>query len=182
MNTKTTKKLVKGLCVVGLLVLGSAQGWAYNSYSVTGVTPYDRQMAKIQPVLSETVEVSADSSLSLSQVNRWMRQLNAIPYQYSPTWQNPDEISSGTDCKGKAVALYDLMKKQGATNIQLVIGKLAAGHKQTHAWVVWVVKGTTYILDPTFSSRAWEASQMDSDQYIPEYAYSGTQKFHYENS
>ena len=40
-------------------------------------------------------------------------------------WKTPNEIAHAptADCKGKAVALYQRMRENGARNLRLVIGK-----------------------------------------------------------
>src|SRR5206468_1142401 len=45
-------------------------------------TPYDHQMARIQPVLSTPVPPRR-GDLSLLLVNHWIGELRAIPYRYS---------------------------------------------------------------------------------------------------
>src|SRR5947209_3052764 len=87
-------------------------------------TPYDRQMARIQPVLNAPASVE-HPVLPLSLVNRWIGELRAIPYNYSMQWKTPTEIAHApaADCKGKAVALYQRMREKGACDLRLIIGK-----------------------------------------------------------
>src|SRR5437588_701980 len=49
-------------------------------------TPYDHQMARIQPVLDAPTSVQ-HSVLPLSLVNQWMGELRAIPSCYSMEWK-----------------------------------------------------------------------------------------------
>src|SRR5438067_6187982 len=113
-------------------------------------TPYDRQMARIQPVLNAPVSVQ-QSVLPLSVVNQWIGELRAIPYGYSLQWKTPNEIAHApaADCKGKAVALYQRMRENGARNLRLVIGKRTPVSRSTHTWVEWTSASVTFILDPT---------------------------------
>ena len=65
-------------------------------------TPYDHQMARIQPVLNAPTSLH-HSVLPLSLVNQWIGELRAIPYSYSMEWKTPNEIAHAptADCKGK---------------------------------------------------------------------------------
>src|SRR5437899_10406236 len=78
-------------------------------------TPYDHQMARIQPVLDAPTSVQ-HSVLPLSLVNQWMRELRAIPYCYSMEWKTPNEIAHApaADRKATAVALYQRTREHGA--------------------------------------------------------------------
>jgi len=64
-------------------------------------TPYDHQMARIQPVLNAPTSLH-HSVLPLSLVNQWIGELRAIPYSYSMEWKTPNEIADAptADCKG----------------------------------------------------------------------------------
>ena len=146
-------------------------------FSVTA-TPYDRQMARIQPTL--TSNSSAQSgSVSLETVNRWMSDLREIPYGYSMQWRTPSEVArdSSADCKGKAVSLYERMREHGAHNLRLVIGKRAPTSRVTHAWLEWADGSRTYVLDPTFNWSACLATNIRSSSYVAYYAYDGAHRF-----
>ena len=141
-------------------------------------TPYDRQMSRIQPILTSTSD-SAKESLSLSLVNQWIQGLREIPYGFSPQWKTPAEVATApaADCKGKAVALYEKMQSHGAHNVRLVIGKRTPMSRKTHAWLEWNTDGNTYVLDPTINWSAYRAEQLASNTYRPLYAYSGSRKY-----
>lgn len=114
------------LYIVGLVCLSSVACFADSNLLTVAATPYDRQMARINPVLSSTAAVRK-SDLTLALVNQWMGSLRSIPYGFSAEWKTPNEVQAGAvaDCKGKAVALYQKMHAAGAENLRLVIGKLA---------------------------------------------------------
>jgi hypothetical protein len=153
-------------------------GWAFHMVP-TAQTPYDSQMRPVQPILELGSAVERDSSVSLSRVNCWMRQLRDIPYRYSRTWVNcekVDERGEG-DCKGKALALYQRMKTIGATNLYLVIGKKDYDDSQTHVWLLWNRNGKMYNLDPTFRSRAFPQNDFEGSSYRGSYSYTGREKF-----
>ena len=141
-------------------------------------TPYDRQMARIRPVLTATTH-SSGSQVSVSIVNQWMTDLRSIPYGFTAFWKTPAEAQSGApaDCKAKAVALYEKMRENGATNVRLVIGKRTATSRQTHAWLAWDTDSGSYVLDPTFNWAACTAAQVGKRNYQPLYAYAGSKKF-----
>ena len=140
-------------------------------------TPYDRQMERIQPTLTEP-SAYAIYGPSLSVVNGWMIELRAMPYRYSREWRTPFEVEATHvgDCKGKALLLYDWMQSNGATNVRLVIGKRRAGDSLTHAWVEWQTGIGTLLLDPTFN---WNAAMKIRNRrtYIAFYGYEAGHKY-----
>src|SRR4051812_30334068 len=141
-------------------------------------TPYDRQMARIRPVLTAATHTSG-SQVSVSIVNQWMTDLRSIPYGFTTFWKTPAEAQSGApaDCKAKAVALYEKMRENGATNVRLVIGKRTSASRQTHAWLAWDTDNGSYVLDPTFNWAACTAAQVGKRNYQALYAYAGTKKY-----
>jgi hypothetical protein len=141
-------------------------------------TPYDRQMARIEPVLTST-PTSSKGDVSLQLVNRWIGDLRGIPYGFSMQWKTPAEVAHDpvADCKGKAVTLYERMRAHGARDVRLVIGKRAPSSHTTHAWVEWTVDSRTYVLDPTINWSACSASQLPRNCYVPYYAFSGGHKY-----
>jgi hypothetical protein len=141
-------------------------------------TPYDNQMARIRPVLTAPTHTSG-SQVSVAIVNQWMSDLRSIPYGFTTFWKTPAEAQSGApaDCKAKAVALYEKMRDNGATNVRLVIGKRTATSRQTHAWLAWDTQDGSYVLDPTFNYAACTSSQVGRKNYQPLYAYAGSKKF-----
>ena len=141
-------------------------------------TPYDRQMTRIRPVLTASAH-SQNSQVSMAIVNQWMADLRSIPYGFTTFWKTPSEAVSGApaDCKAKAVALYEKMRENGATNVRLVIGKRTAASRQTHAWLAWDTESGSYVLDPTFNWAACTAAQAGKRNYQPLYAYAGSKKY-----
>jgi hypothetical protein len=141
-------------------------------------TPYDKQMARVQPVLDST-PTEAPGLISLTLVNRWMRALRRIPYRYSNQWQTPQEVRAArrADCKGKAIAMYEFMQSIGATNVRVVVGKHHAGDWFTHAWVEWTTAVGNFVLDPTFNPYVVRAEEHDSSKYIPLYEYEGMLRY-----
>jgi predicted transglutaminase-like cysteine proteinase len=112
-------------------------------------------------------------------VNRWIESLRSIPYSFSQQWRTPSEVEAATtaDCKGKAVTLYEKMRRSGISNVRLVIGRRSPSSRSTHAWVEWAASDANYILDPTINWFAFRSDDIPSDSYIPFYAYSGSHKF-----
>ena len=120
---------------------------------------------------------------SVALVNEWMIDLRAMPYRYSREWRTPFEVENAKvgDCKGKALALYDRMLLNGATNVRFVIGKRRANDSLTHAWLEWETGIGTILLDPTFN---WTAAMKTADErsYIAFYGYKGAHKYQAVNS
>src|SRR5438874_13415224 len=171
----------------GLWFLIGALGWTSVGFSQSTFvevdsTPYDKQMARVQPTLTAPVGYMIDG-ISFALVNEWMIELRAMPYRYSREWQTPTEVEAArvADCKGKALALYDRMQLNGVMNVRFVIGKRCASDSLTHAWLEWETEMGTLLLDPTFN---WTATIKMSDprNYIAFYGYEGAHKYQVANS
>lgn len=162
---------------VAVTLLSTTCCYADALFVSVRATPYDRQMARIRSELTIGSGRSA-TGVSLSTVNHWMSDLRSVPYAYHRVWQTPRQVESGagTDCKGKAVALYRRMKANGAHNVRLVIGRRTKWSGRTHAWLEWNTARGKYVLDPTFSANAIPSRQVGS-RYLPLYAYAGGRKF-----
>jgi hypothetical protein len=161
-----------------ILVFGStSSGLAQSAFFEVASTPYDRQMLRVESTFAGPTGHSIDR-LSFALVNEWMIKLRAMPYRYSREWRTPSEVvtARAADCKGKAIALYDRMQLNGATNLRLVIGKRRANDSLTHAWLEWDTDYGTLLLDPTFN---WGATIKTSDprSYIAFYGYTGPHKY-----
>ncbi len=141
-------------------------------------TPYDHQMARIQPVLSTPVP-PRHTDLSLLLVNHWIGELRAIPYRYCMEWKTPSELAHEPtgDCKGKAVALYQRMRENGARDLRLIIGRRAPTSRSTHTWVEWTTESATYVLDPTINWTAQRMNEIADNSYVPYYAYTGSRRY-----
>jgi predicted transglutaminase-like cysteine proteinase len=167
----------KTLLTVALLALAASSSFADALLFTVNSTPYDKQMARIRPVL--TASNRSSNGVSLNIVNQWMGNLRSIPYGFTAIWKTPAEAQSGApaDCKAKAVALYEKMQANGATNVRLVIGKRTSSSRQTHAWLAWETDGGSYVLDPTFNWTACATGRVGKRNYQPLYAYAGAKKF-----
>lgn len=166
-----------------VVVLGSTSvGLAQSTFVEVDSTPYDKQMARVQPTLTAPSGYMFDE-ISFALVNEWMIELRAKPYRYSREWQTPSEVESAraADCKGKALALYDRMQLNGAANVRFVIGKRRANDSLTHAWLEWETEIGIVLLDPTFN---WIATIKMSDprSYVAFYGYEGAHKYQVANS
>jgi hypothetical protein len=167
-----------GFVGLTLFCLSFLSAFAQSSYISVNSTPYDRQMARIRPILASAVG-HREKDLSFALVNHWIGDLRAIPYGFSMEWKTPEEVqtSAFADCKGKAVALYNAMHSRGAQNVRLVIGQRLPTSRKTHAWVEWSTTGGTYVLDPTINWAACRADRFGRSSYIPLYAYADGKKF-----
>jgi len=141
-------------------------------------TPYDHQMARIQPVLSTPVP-PRHTDLSLLLINHWIGELRAIPYRFCMEWKTPSELAHEPtgDCKGKAVALYQRMRENGARDLRLIIGRRAPTSRSTHTWVEWTTESATYVLDPTINWNAQRMNEIADNSYVPYYAYTGSRRY-----
>ncbi|MDQ6758389.1 MAG: hypothetical protein M3Z32_00820 [Acidobacteriota bacterium] len=165
--------------VVSLLGLASLSCVASTLLLPVDSTPYDHQMSRIRPVLVAGKNGSPGEP-SIQTVNAWMGDLRNIPYGYHMEWKTPAEVLSGeaSDCKGKAVALYERMHARGATNVRLVIGKRVSNSRMTHAWLEWRTASGEFVLDPTFNWMAQRAESVSRrGAYLPLYAYAGSRKY-----
>ena len=166
------------LFLAAVISLAAASCFAGPSFLNVDRTPYDRQMSRIRPVLSASSH-GPKQEVSLSEVNHWIESLRAVPYAFSMEWKTPAEVQSGTaaDCKGKAVALYDLMHGHGADNLRLVIGRRTWVSQKTHAWLEWTTADGVYVLDPTINWSALRAEHLGGTSYLPLYAYAEDRKY-----
>lgn len=176
-TTIRNHSMKKSLLSALLLAFAATSSYADALLFTVQSTPYDRQMARIRPVLTTPAQASGDVSVAI--VNHWMSDLRSIPYGFTTHWKTPAEAQSGApaDCKAKSVALYEKMREKGAKNVRLVIGKRTPASRSTHAWLAWDTEGGTYVLDPTFNYAACSASQVGKRNYQPLYAYAGSKKF-----
>ncbi|HKP05376.1 MAG TPA: hypothetical protein VJU77_18650 [Chthoniobacterales bacterium] len=166
------------LLVTLLLALTASSSFADALLFTVAATPYDHQMARIRPVLTASSH-AASNNVNMTIVNQWMSDLRSIPYGFTSFWKTPAEAQSGApaDCKAKAVALYEKMQANGATNVRLVIGKRTAMSRQTHAWLAWDTENGSYVLDPTFNWAACPTAKVGKKNYQPLFAYAGSKKF-----
>jgi hypothetical protein len=173
-----SRKLLLFLAAVISLIAAAASCFAGSSFSTVNNTPYDGQMTRIQRVLCASTH-GAKQEVSLSLINHWIENLREIPYGFSKEWKTPAEVESGAaaDCKGKAVALYNLMHARGVDNVRLVIGKRTWMSQKTHVWLEWTTATETYVLDPTINWSALQAEHLNGSSYIPFYAYAGDRKY-----
>jgi hypothetical protein len=157
--------------------LASGSCFGHPAYLTVPATPYDHQMLRVHPLLATPNK--RPGSISLLSVNRWMIELRAMPYQYFPQWQTPAEVNlaQAADCKGKAVALYAEMRRNGAQNLRIVIGKHHIYNSVTHAWLEWERPEGSFLLDPTFNELPIKTSELNPRSYLPLYAYDGARKY-----
>jgi hypothetical protein len=174
-----SRKRVIGFVAFAFLVLSVVGCFANPILLSVKTTPYDRQMARIQPILVSTPAQGANQELPLPLINRWIGELRNIPYEFSMEWKTPAEVAREpvADCKGKAVALYQQMAWHGARGLRLVIGRRAPTSRSTHTWVQWTTASATYILDPTINWTARTLDEVADNSYVPYYAYAGHQKY-----
>lgn len=166
------------LSVTALLGLTASSCLAQPLFFPVESTPYDNQMARVQPILASVTPQPAEE-ISILIINQWMAQLRHVRYRYSKEWQTPAEVAESreADCKGKAITLYELMQAIGAINVRFVIGKHRASDWFTHAWLEWETLDGNFLLDPTFNRVVTRVEGLNSKKYIPLYAYEGALKY-----
>jgi len=154
------------LLLAACVGLNAASCFAQPIFLTVASTPYDHQMVPISPVLNSPAR---PGRTSLTTINQWVTALRAIPYQYSPQWKTPRQVSSdvAADCKGKALVLYAMLRAKGATHVRFVIGKHRITDSRTHAWLEWDTTYGTYLLDPTFNNGIERIELRDPATYIP---------------
>ena len=162
---------------LALLIFSTVTSFATPLLLSVKRTPYDRQMARIQPILSTPAANHRDVSLLV--VNHWIWELRLIPYRFSMEWKAPAELAHepAGDCKSKALALYQRMRENGARDLRLVIGRRAPTSRSTHTWVEWTTESGTYVLDPTINWAAQRVDEIADNSYVPYYAYAGNRRY-----
>jgi hypothetical protein len=168
---------------IACISLNAISCFGQSGFFTVSSTPYDRQMARVYPVLTST-KAQWPGPLPSMAVTHWMTELRGMPYQYRRFWQTPAEVDSAqaADCKGKAVALYAQMRSCGARNIRVVIGKRHLYDSPTHAWVEWQTAQGKYVLDPTFNEVPTPAAEISPMTYVPLYAYDSEHKYRATNT
>lgn len=158
---------------------GGAQSASSWSFRPVDTTPYDSQMERIEKFIQMHANEAGDDIPTVEQVNRWLRHLHSVRYEYSRHWKTPAEmqLSRSGDCKSKAVGLYYLMRSYGARNVMLIVGRRTETSADTHAWLLWQAHGRTYILDPTNETECLDVTNTEHRQYLPHYAYCAGKKY-----
>lgn len=171
------------MAAVLLLILSTPAGAQSFSRREISQTPYDSYMGSFRTVASRG---SGTGHLTMDQVQDLTERANDFRYDHIEAYkpQSPEglEATGRGDCKDKAVWLYAKLAAAGAQNVQFVIGKKDSGAEEFHAWLYLTFNGRTYLLDPTFSSSASEASEFGADEYIPVYAYDTHGAYVYESA
>ena len=160
----STSRLAKAATLLAAcLCLASASCFGQTMFFAVDRTPYDQQMLRVSGILTADPGLRT-SRTSLVALNHWVSRLRALPYRYSARWKTPAEVNSSRvgDCKGKAVALYQKLRGNGARNVRLVIGKHRIEDLRTHAWLEWKTAQGTFLLDPTFNWTATKTDQQDA--------------------
>ena len=163
---------------ISCVVFASISCFGATAFHTVSSTPYDRQMNRVFAVLNSG-NMQQPESLSLMAVSHLMMQLRNMPYEYSSRWQTPGEVdlTQTADCKGKAVALYAQMRKSGAKNVRVVIGRRHIFDSGTHAWLEWQAKEGSFVLDPTFNDMPTRTAEISPATYVALYAYDGAHKY-----
>jgi hypothetical protein len=174
----TLPRLRRCILPIVCIVFTSISCFGATAFLTVPSTPYDRQMVRVFPALN-SANTQRPDSISLLAVSHLMMQLRNMPYEYSSRWQTPAEVdfAQAADCKGKALALYAQMRRNGAKNVRVVIGRRHIYDSGTHAWLEWQAKEGSYVLDPTFNDMPTRTAEISPATYVPLYAYDGEHKY-----
>lgn len=144
-------------------------------------TPYDRQLERIQHVLSREASQNNGNPGDIDTINQAMRAAYRLPYTSYAEWQSPEETyrNKRADCKARAVLLHHKLNEAGVGSHRLVIGRLKGGNSDSHTWLVWKTKEAEYLLDPTYYRKPIRMDKVSEGKYIPEFIYCGGKKYGY---
>ena len=161
-----------------LLAFAASSSFADALLFTVNATPYDRQMARIRPVLTAPSHALRDPSLGDHRQPVDGRP-SLDPLRIYHFLENPRRSPIRRACGLQSQSGRSLrkMRENGATNVRLVIGKRTSTSRQTHAWLAWDTESGSYVLDPTFNWAACTPAQVGKRNYQPLYAYAGSKKF-----
>src|SRR5262249_23948429 len=83
-------------------------------------------------------------------------------------WQSADETSKifSGDCEDKAIWLYTQLRRNGYSDVHLVIGKYGPSSTKFHVWVTYVDEtGVNWLLDPTMQRKPWNIDAFPKNLY-----------------
>jgi hypothetical protein len=143
-------------------------------------TPFDHQLSQAG-FFNEGIARSQTSSQE--SINSLFLKARSFRYVHDPRqdqWMSPEEteIKHSGDCKDKALWLYTELKRNGYSNVRLVIGKYRSFDKVFHAWVLCTDDSNiTYLLDPTIQKQAWQEAGFAGGFYQPLYSFNGQNRY-----
>ena len=94
-----------------LITVTAAGAFAEPIWMDVDSTPYDRQMARVRPVLA-SVAGETPETVQLAIVAQWMSRIRRLHYRYSREWQTPSEVMSSKTMKEKSILTHSKMRGQ----------------------------------------------------------------------
>ena len=150
--------------------------------SLIQATPYDQRL-NVAGVLS----MAAPSLASFRTSDELFFQARSIRYAADESgrdyWQAPQETQArwAGDCEDKALWLFAELKRNGHSNVRLVVGRYRSMDRGYHVWVTMADnEGHVWILDPTTQKKIWKASDFDKGYYKPLYSFDGINRYRHE--
>ena len=130
-------------------------------------TPYDASFAGVRKVLARSSRRS-----SLSEVQGLLREARVFRYaKMAPFAPQPPALTEQTqagDCKAKSLWMASRMRDP---RVRVVVGKLRAGKKESHMWLMWRAGRVWWVLDPTVQWEPTLASTVGAKDWIALYSY-----------
>jgi hypothetical protein len=186
------KKAHKNWLALGVLAGVLLNGWTpcfgspmplFQQGFMIQATPFDHKVIRTglftQNFQATSSALAADSLFSVARSFRYVPDKPG-----KDTWQTPDEtdMRRAGDCEDKAVWLYAQLKKNGYSNVRLVIGRMRASSRGFHVWVSLTnSQGQYLILDPTAQKKIWEHSSFSDGEYTPLYSFDGVTRYRHDS-
>ncbi len=165
--------------------LGRVTGMDVLGGSLIPATPFDRQLTRAGGFQAhfEVLSGSLQSSEGLFIQAHSMRYI-ADPSRRD-TWQTPEETQArwAGDCEDKALWLFANLKKNGYSNVRLVVGRYRSTDRNYHVWVTMADgQGNVFILDPTIQKKIWRNSDFGEGTYRALYSFDGMNRYRHNAS
>lgn len=174
------------LFLAALFIASSVHAEAVIGLSMIPIsaTPFDMKLQQSGFFQIQTNQIAAPSMSTLESIF-----LKARSFRYSPDlrgdrWQSPEEteVRRSGDCEDKAIWLYAELKKQGFSQVRLVIGKLRSFDNKCHVWVEIGDPNDALIVDAAAQKRVWKRSDFESGFYRPLYAFDGEKRLSFKKA
>ena len=187
MITKAHKKLLRIAAVMAVFsflsqAAGQTAGDALGG-SLIQATPYDRRISAAGVLSTETAAGPAglrSSDELFSQARSMRYEADAKGQDY---WQTPEETQArwAGDCEDKALWLFAHLKKNGHSNVRLVVGRYRSMDRNYHVWVTMADgQNNVWVLDPTAQKKIWKDSDFGKGYYKPLYSFDGINRYRHD--
>ena len=186
MFRKAYKKSLGIVAIAVLLCLSGTTGQAFLDVlggSLIPATPFDSRLASAGAF-------SYGQSLFPGQIHssdELFVTARSIRYQADPTgvdrWQSPDETQArwAGDCEDKAIWLFAELKKNGYSDVRLVVGRFRSIDRGLHVWVTLADdQNHVFVLDPTEQRKIWTAADFGKEYYRALYSFDGTYRYRHD--